>query len=528
MDNSKFYVFQKSRSGETVPALCLPQGTQPLHSMVDPKREAHRLVSALGPDTGFIIFFGLGGGFLPEAALKLTDAFVIVIDFNKDAIAQLTANKDYSKLFKNNRFILLTDPSSYEIKSCILEHYKPALHGGIKTIPLRQRIEIDKPLFDCAAAAIHEVIEIITSDYSVQAHFGIRWFSNIIRNIKTIDTGEQPNSVFAEHNEAAIVAAGPSLDTQIQSLAELKKRGVFIISSDTALPVLTHNGIQPDVVVSIDCQHISYYHFLNAGININSNIPLVLDIASPPLLSGFTGFKPVFFSGGHPLVRYLSNTWRSFPVLDTSGANVTYTCLSLAEYCGIKRITIFGADFSYVGSQTYARGTYVYPYFHKRQNRLSPLEAQFSKLLYRSPFLTDSQNTTKNYYETSSLRFYRKKLEEKAAGMHAEIIIEKGFGAPVSINKGQSTEHKKENKEQKNNITGIEFLKQYRNDIAALPQFTGKENYLKKLNEKQTQVFITLLPYAAAIKKRKPELGCKELIKEVKCCCIADIERVLE
>jgi len=247
------------------------------------------------------------------------------------------------------------------------------------------------------------------------------------------------------------------------------------------------------------------------------------------LLSGFSGFSPIFFSGGHPLARYISDTWRSFPVLDTSGGNVTYTCLSLAEYTGIKRITIFGADFSYIESQTYARGTYIYPYFHKRQNRLSPLETQFSRLLYRSPFLQDS-TIKKNYYETSSLRFYRKKLEEKAATMSAEIKIEKGFGAPIFINKKQkavSSEQRAERNEQKKQITGLEFLKQYRDDINALPLFNGKENYIKKLNEKQTRVFITLLPYMAAIKKRSPKLGCKELIEEVKLRCVTEIERVL-
>ena len=528
---NKHYAFSKSRSGETVPALRLPQGEQPLHSMVDPVREAQRLVSTITEETGFLIFLGLGGGFIPEAALEKPYTRALVIDFNREGIAELFANRDYSKLLENERFNILIDPPGEEIKSFILEQYKPALHGGIKTIPLRTRTEHDKSLFDSAAQAIHEAIDTVSGDYTVQAHFGKRWFSNIIRNIKS----EIKNKIAEIKNEAAIAAAGPSLDTQMPIIAEYKKRGVFIISTDTAFPALAHNKIDPDLIVSIDCQHISCYHFLNytSEQKNNSGIPLILDIASPPMLSRLPGFSPVFYSGGHPLAVYISHTWRHFPYLDTSGGNVTYACLCAAESLGAKKITFFGADFSYINSQSYARGTYIYPHFEKRQTRLSPLESQFSRFLYRGNFLpndSEQRNENKKYYETSSLRFYRKKLEEKISVMRAEIIFAKGFGAPVSINKKQSADNKKqltENKEKADNQSGIKFLERYCSDIAGLPLANEKENYFKKLNVKQKHVFTTLLPFMAAVKKQKPELKLKDLIEEVKINCIKEIKCVL-
>jgi hypothetical protein len=531
--NSSRCIFQKSRTGDIVPALCLPQGIQPLHSMIDPYREALRLISTIEKDTGFLIFLGLGGGFLPETALEQTDAFITVIDFDKEMIAELYDNKDYSKLLSDSRFNILIDPSYEEIKSFILDHYKPAIHGGIKTIPLRTRVEIDKTNFNCAAEAIRESLDIVTTDYTVQAHFGKRWFSNIIRNIKQISNNEvlitKIREQFEKNYEAAIVAAGPSLDLQIPALTELKNRGVFIISSDTALPALLFNGILPDIIVSIDCQHISYYHFLSAMLNVNKagDIPLFLDIASPPLLSRIKGFLPVYFSGGHPLTRYISDIDTSLPVLDTSGGNVTYVCLSLAEYLNVNRLTIFGADFSYINSQSYAKGTYIYPYFYKRQNRLSTLETLFSKFLYRSPFLQKTDSTNQ-YFETASLRLYREKLEEKIAVMDAEIIIAQGLGAPIKIKREErSVKPSVWNKEKRSKTTGVEFLEQYKDAIGDLPPVGEKENYIKKLDDKQLQIFITLLPYAAAVKRHNPELGYRELIKEVKQRCIKEIKQVL-
>ncbi|WP_461245888.1 6-hydroxymethylpterin diphosphokinase MptE-like protein [Treponema sp. R6D11] len=518
--NNTHYTFLTSRTGEIVPAIITKDGSsRPLHSTIDPIREAQRLVSTIPQDTGFVIFLGLCGGFAQQLALSNTSAQIVVIDFNKDGIKELLSSKDYTPLLSNGRFSLLTDFTLDEIKKYILEHYNPALQGGIKVLPMRTRTEHDSEKFEKAASVIQEAIDIAASDFSVQAHFGLRWFSNIIRNIKTAETADQSFCV-KKTDKAAIVAAGPSLDGQITALAEYSSKGVFIICSDTALPVLLHNNIEPDAVVSIDCQHISHYHFF--GCNIRE-IPLILDIARPTWLSRFATW-PVFFSIGHPRALYISRYWRSLPLLDTSGGNVTYACLSLAQTLGAKHITLFGADFSYVRSQTYARGTYVYPYFNRRQNRLSPAEAQMSTFLYRSPFLP-KENENQIYHETSSLRFYRKKLEEKAAAMDAQISAFKGEGAPINLT--NKVAHNANNKNytfgatENQKKSGIEFLEQYRNDIVALPA--------SELNEKQRQIFTTLLPTAAAIKHRSTNnKTAAELIEETKNHCINQIEKILE
>ncbi|GBU29205.1 hypothetical protein R84B8_02769 [Treponema sp. R8-4-B8] len=531
MNNANYYTFQKSRNGETVPAIINKDGgSLPLHSMIDPIREAQRLVSTIGK-TDFVIFLGLGGGFAAHAALELTTSNIVIIDFNKDGIAELFANRDYSKLLNNGRVSVLIDLTEEEIKSFVIENFIPALCGGIKTFPLRTRTEHDKLKFEKAAAAIQQAIDAVSGDYSVQSHFGLRWFSNIIRNIKNTQT----NNFFAEKREnpiqeAAIVAAGPSLDTQISSLAEFKSRNGFIICADTALGVLLHNNIVVDAVVSIDCQHISYYHFMGIINQNGKKIPLILDIASPPLLCGLSQFTPVFFSSGHPLTRYLCAHWKYFPQLDTSGGNVTYAALSLAQTLGAKHITLFGADFSYIRSQTYARGTYIYPYFNRKQTRLAPMEAQLSAFLYRAPFLPNEDGQKKDYYETASLRFYRKKLEEKAATMDAEIKSEPGLGAPINLNYARKNANVQRAiyKENKTTMSGTAFLEQYRKDIAALPTPNETGNYLNKLNEKEKQILTTLLPTAAALKHRSTNnKTTAELIESTKYHCIKQIDKIL-
>ena len=57
------YKFLTARSGGQIPALIEPNGAaHPLHSLVDPLKEGRRLVATV-TDEGFLVFFGLGGGY---------------------------------------------------------------------------------------------------------------------------------------------------------------------------------------------------------------------------------------------------------------------------------------------------------------------------------------------------------------------------------------------------------------------------------------------------------------------------------
>jgi hypothetical protein len=231
------------------------------------------------------------------------------------------------------------------------------------------------------------------------------------------------------------------------------------------------------------------------------------------MLCGITT-TPVFFSSGHPLARYAASSWRPFLQLDTSGGNVTYACLSLAQNLGAKDITLFGADFSYVRSRSYARGTYIYPFFERKQNRFNTSEALFSRFLYRAPFLP-IENKDQLYRETSQLRFYREKLEEKAAGINAKIRAEGGQGAPVKFYKLSNTAGEKpvQQAPQENaKISGLDFLRQYKKDIAAC---------------KDGAILNTLLPYMAALKHRNKELKQQDLLGETKRRCMEAIEKIL-
>jgi hypothetical protein len=531
------YRFLDARSGESVPALTDSSGAaHPLHSLMDPRREGERIIAAtLGaPETsgasnfagGYLVLLGLGGGYSAEAALKRQDIHhLTVVDYDMHGIAELLASKEYIHIFQDPRFYLLVDPNPEILEAFILETYRPLFYGGIKVLPLRTRTELDPAGFGKAGEAIKRAIDRLAGDYSVQAYFGTRWFSNIIRNLFRAEEPERP---LPPVRKVSIIAAGPSLDIQLSHLEE-NRRSRFIISGDTALPALLHRGIKPDGVISIDCQHISYYHFM-AG--LPGDIPLFMDLASPPLLASLTG-NPRFFSGGHPLTRYISRYWRPFPCLDTSGMNVTHAALSLAEYMGAEEIELYGADFSYPQGRTYARGTYIHPYFETRQTRLNPQEAQASAFLYRSfPLNKAEGDRGRWYYVTPLLQNYREGIEAKARSLDAALTAVPGLGAPIGLPKPRTFRVKRESlrlfSAGKAAAGARQFLEAYRNDIAALP-LPGRNitAFLRELTEQESFVLTTLLPAGAAIQRRRPGLTTPEALEAVRAYCLEELDKVL-
>jgi hypothetical protein len=488
---------------------------------MDPRREAARLIGTLlGEGTtaeGCLVFFGLGGGYPLQAALAREDVHrLIVVDFCAEGVAELLAAADYRPLFADPRVTLLVDPAPGELEAELLRLWQPGLEGGIRVIPLRSRVEHDEAAFSRASREVKAAITRVSADYSAQAWFGTRWFSNIIRNVLQIDEAPPLPPV----SRAAICAAGPSLEDQLPRLAE-RRADYTLISVDTALPALRGAGLTPDAVISIDCQHISYHHFMEP---LLPGVPLFLDLSSPPLLAS-RGGAPVFFAGGHPLARYLSRYWRPFPELDTSGGNVTSAACSLAEYLGAREIMFFGADFSYPRGKTYARGTYLYPWFERRQSRFAPLEAQAAALLYRSGPPEKRGADDNWYYETAVLKSYREGLEAAATRMTVRIRAAKGRGAPLHFPDGPENGNP-QNANLRNaglrttergivpafpvksggGLSAERFLINYRSAVASLPRPAGNmARYVRSLGEEQRQVLTTLLPALAALKRREPD-----------------------
>ncbi|MDR2842803.1 MAG: DUF115 domain-containing protein [Spirochaetaceae bacterium] len=526
--NTGIYKFVETKTGGSIPAFIDKAGTaRPLHSVIAPEREAEKIIGTVSGEA-YIVILGFGAGFTTACALNNKNVkHVLLIDFNINGFAEILSSRDFVDLFNNSKLDILFDPSFLRIEQYILQTYSPCLHGGMRTIPLQSRCNFDGEYFIPASRAIKSALDNIAQDYSVQAVFGKRWFSNIIRNVYTL---EKQNTVIEPVTRAAICAAGPSLDFQLDAIKK-NINNFFLIATDTSLGTLLNAGIKPNAVISIDCQNISYYHF--EGYNIE-DIPLFLDMASPPLLTALSK-KTFLFSSAHPLCSYIDTFLRNTIKIDSSGGNVTYAALSLAYSLGAKEISVFGADFSYPQGNIYTRGAYFYPYFHRRQNKLNTTESLVSSFLYKPQSLqmvSNDSNGSNWYYETSSLKMYKEKFQEKAACLNCTLIPEKGLGAKIELkNKNHATTYTvpKPFLNGKLQNSAENFLNEYRKRITALGDNAQDFLQLKKdPSNINGIVWNTLLPTAASIRYKEKINDIKALSQEVKNYCAKKIEVIVK
>ena len=531
---------RNARSGAPVPLLRLAGREAAFHSLVDPEREADRLCAAQPPG-GFIVALGLGAGYALRRYLASTATTgLLVVEYSAALLRALLEKLDLSELFIDERFSLILDPKPEELSARLLSIYVPPLAGDLRSLPLRGRVDLDKDKFENAADAVREVLGIISDDYSVQAFFGKLWLKNAARNLFASEGGGAP---LPSVRKAVVAAAGPSLETAMPVLVKAKAEGAFLIATDTSLPALVGRGLAPDAVISIDCQHISYYHFLGG---LPRSTPLVLDLSSPNGLARL-GAPLRFFSSGHPFCAYISSHFRAFPALDTSGGNVTHAALSLAEALGSEETLLAGADFSYPEGKSYARGTYIYGYFGQRSGRLSPEEALFSGFVFRNAAVSREEDRTEDgkifsRYLTKPLMSYKEHLERFAARSAMSILPLRDKGVAIATPKRA----KPPRRERRVFAPGPAaksaraFLEGYAAGLRALPEPRDPWlRYLGALAPEERDLWTTLLPASSALQReardralqreaRDRALAPAELLEATRIWALRTIEEALE
>jgi hypothetical protein len=490
-----------SRSGLPVPAYVGAGRPVQMHSTVDPDTEGRRFFQHYG-GAGYFVFLGLGGGYQIRPFVDSSDiARIIVVEKQPSVVRAVLQQIDMRSLLLDPRIHLLVGESAEDIKAFLLSDYLPAIYGDLRTVPLRPCVEAGGQYYVELIESIRELIGTVADDYTVQAQFGKKWYVNTLANLPVV----QNSTVTVKPvHRAFVIGAGPSLELQIPRFQEIRETG-FLIASDTSLPALLGYGITPDLVLSIDCQLVSYHHFLQG---MPEKVPLLLDLASPPVLTRL-GDHSAFFSSNHPLSLYLSSHWRRLPYIDTSGGNVSHAAVSLAQFLGAKEVYLLGIDFSYPQGKAYCRNTYLYPLFRSQESRLFPLESLFISFILKNATIMKDRIQGVPRYRTRPLSGYKERLERYLQGWDAKVISLPGQGVPLELGLADRRPHRYEGQILAAGAPKShwrEFLGGYLRDLQALPRpYSPISRYLYELEEAQRALWFTLYPAAAAFREHDPQ-----------------------
>jgi len=487
-----------ARTGDPVPQLPRQGRGFPMHSRFDPAAEGRRL--AQSAPVGYLVAFGLGGAYHLHPLLERTTLTgLLIVEKDLSLVRGLLERMDFTRLFADSRVLLLVDPRPEDLERMVLDRYLPVLYGDLGSITLRSRWDAETDWFQSRAEALKGLPESLGRDYTVQTRFGRRWFVHTLNNLAR---SEAVHAVLPPVRRLLVSAAGPSLEAQLPRIRRFQRDGDVLLATDTSLPLLSAAGLEPDIVLSIDCQVVSYHHFMA---RLPEHTVLILDLASPPLLTRRSD-RILFFASGHPFSLYLNRLYRPFPRIDLSGGNVTHAALSLAEHMGAREVRLFGADFSYPRGRPYARGTYIYPYFLSRSHRTLGSEHSFWSFIHASRPVREILDDASWRWRTAAMDRYRDILESTTSRWPYVLHPEPGLGVSITtapptqtVRGGLSTMLSAGPRKQ----GWREFLGDYERRLNALPPLTGPpQDYLADLDAESRQAWATLLPAAATFRDR--------------------------
>lgn len=392
----------EAKTGQLVPCF---SGDTPANSRINPIIESERAISHIEKNN-FLFFLGITGGFHIRAFLnRFPQGYCVAAERDLPALKSLLSVIPLWDILSCKRVTLLPDLNPTTIVSELTQRYLPALYGSFTSYSPRswsQRFFGEEQKIAVSNALTH-----ISRDYSVQAHFGRVWFSNFIKNLSLMNQSFSYTDRVDSNKTALIVAAGPSIDQELIKIKE--NRSLYIIfSTDTALGALKGYGITPDYFITIDPQ---YYSSLHAYSSLSPKTTVIVDCCANPTLISLayrTGCQILFTVGGHPLGEYAAS-FSPLPYMDTSSGTVTVAAKHVAYSLGYEKIKVIGADFSYLGGKSYAKGTYLADLFDNQSNRINPAESAYTALIFRTPVERSAYNSGYSY-TTDTLLSYKAEL----------------------------------------------------------------------------------------------------------------------
>ncbi|HEX8593324.1 MAG TPA: 6-hydroxymethylpterin diphosphokinase MptE-like protein [Pseudomonas sp.] len=150
--------------------------------------------------------------------------------------------------------------------------------------------------------------------------------------------------------EIYVIGTGPSLEQHFEKLLAVRGQAMrpLFICVDTAYRPLIAQGIQPDIVVTID-QQITERH-LPAADSVGVRL-VYLPLSDPRVLRAWQGERYVALS---PSPVYAQLRQRVQRGMLAGGGSVIHPAVDLAVRMGASAVTLFGVDFAYPANKSHA------------------------------------------------------------------------------------------------------------------------------------------------------------------------------
>lgn len=202
---------------------------------------------------------------------------------------------------------------------------------------------------------VHEINsarERILVNKNTLARFKDSACANVITNLpmlKQCNLVTQLKSVISPNIPAIIVAAGPSLDKNIEELRRAKGH-CLIFAVDTAMKYLMAKNIMPDIGITVEpIKPMANYEDERCF-----TIPHIFDCESNPQIVQKTTARKFIINCRDYTKRLFEAMGIEIPSDTAGGGSVATSAFAVCYQLGIKNIILIGQDLAYLGDATHA------------------------------------------------------------------------------------------------------------------------------------------------------------------------------
>lgn len=329
-----------------------------LNSVYNSSREAEKWAAKyknMSEITSFIMF-GMGNGVFFNAIKKQLRVSAYILFFEPDIELFLFCLENFDM-----RDILSDSRVSLYINGINDKEFYKGLSEKINWAMLSTQLACCHPSYDRLYREeyikyqfiLEQLEKALTANKKTSLKFAKRFTKNAIQNLKHIKNSNYISEFIGEIKAdvpVIIVAAGPSLDKNIDKLKKAEKKA-FILATDTSVKYLLAHNIRFDAIVTVDGR--KRVGHLDSEKCLDFPMFTVPDARSEILDAN--NARKIWITGSGYLETLYNKFGYYFPEYN-SGGSVATAAFWLAESLRFKTIILVGQDLAYNGDMTHAGG----------------------------------------------------------------------------------------------------------------------------------------------------------------------------
>jgi hypothetical protein len=392
LKGSKFYAVTKSKSG--LPSLVhVDQNGRKnqIDSNYDPVGEAIRNLERLKirESINFIVLgFGLGYQVTEIIKKKSTHAKIYIFEKDPELFALAIREADFTLIFQHPGVRLFVDKDLGDLSHLLEPERTNFTLNEYCLISQKALLDRNVEYYGVLYEEIEKYFKESRINFQTQSIHSKLYYKNIFSNQECLrnSPGIKNLKGCLSNIPAIICSAGPSLDKNIQ-LLKSSREGFFLIAVATALKPLLHNGIKPDVVISIDPNELTIRSF--DFIRDLGDTWLVYNAAVPNTIPKIFPTRKMAFD----LDVHLANWFNKH--LDTKGSlgktsSVAHSAFNFAFFLACSPVILIGQDLSFQNQRLHCTQSFYFEDSINLVSRFNPLY-YLNRLKYLNfgPNLTD-------------------------------------------------------------------------------------------------------------------------------------------